>query len=129
MLSKEASSMIFWVLGMTRPGIWTLVSWAISEHSNHYASVWLLLKREPSVHPQLWLTKLWESGLLKLSFTHFFSSLNAINKLFLLRYLAKLAKYSDIDHWQVLPPPHAHMCMCTHAHTELPKTYRPLCTG
>ena len=29
----------FWVFGMTQPGDWTQVSWAIGEHSNHYANV------------------------------------------------------------------------------------------
>ena len=31
----EASSTIFWVFGMTRPGIESPVSQAIGEHSNH----------------------------------------------------------------------------------------------
>ena len=38
MLSKEASSTIFGVFDMTRPGDWTQVSRAIGEHSNHYAN-------------------------------------------------------------------------------------------
>ena len=36
---KEASSTIFKVFGMTRPGDWTQVSRVIGEHSNHYANV------------------------------------------------------------------------------------------
>ena len=39
MLSKVASSTIFWVFGMTRPGIRTQVSQAMGKHSNHYANV------------------------------------------------------------------------------------------
>ena len=30
----------FWVFGMTWPGMEPRVSWAIGEHSNHYANVW-----------------------------------------------------------------------------------------
>ena len=41
MLSKVASSTIFWVFGMTRPGDWTLVSRAIGEHSlRKWICVW-----------------------------------------------------------------------------------------
>ena len=32
-LSKEVSSTIFKVFGMTQPGIWTQVSWIICEHT------------------------------------------------------------------------------------------------
>ena len=35
----EASSTIFKVFGITRPGDWTQVTRAIGEHSNHYANV------------------------------------------------------------------------------------------
>ena len=39
MLSKEASSIIFWVFGMISTWDWTQVSRAIDEHSNHDANV------------------------------------------------------------------------------------------
>ena len=41
MLSKEVSSTIFQVFGMTRPGI-EPVSWTISENQDEYLSFYLL---------------------------------------------------------------------------------------
>ena len=38
-LSKDASCTIFCVFGMTQPGDWTQVSWAIYKHSNHHGNV------------------------------------------------------------------------------------------
>ncbi len=38
MLSEDVSSTIFWVFGMTRPGIKLQISQAIGEHSNYYAN-------------------------------------------------------------------------------------------
>ena len=49
MLSKKAPSTIFWVFGMTWPGIEPLVFQTIGEHSNHYTNglvKWNVMKKD-----------------------------------------------------------------------------------